>query len=304
MRHILVLYAPEDHEFARQVAVQIEQRGLVVWPVPDLTQLAPLPADTPQSHDDASHLLIVLSSRSRATAQSDAPPWQVHLGPSRNVFVVIQDGCPVPDALQDYPAVNFKGHFLMAIEEVVHLLNKTNAPTRPLTVENPPPVVKLDLLPATMPAERCWREDRLRINYSLPIILTGDDLELRLPAFLVAFNFELVKSSSKLVRARRNNRYPWFDPRRAEHTITVKRRSGGLRVYYRMTRMQVYYWFPAHYRVLDREAAALYRYLVTGKVEALRDPVDLQARLARVVSWGAILMFWIVVVTLAALVLT
>ncbi len=303
MRHILVLYAPEDHEFARQIAVQIEQRGLVVWPVPDPAQPFPLATESTSQLDDASHALVVLSGHAWGIDNSDTPPWQTTIGQVKHIFVIVQDGGPVPDALKAYPTVNFKGQFLMAVEEVVRLLNKTNAPTRQLTIEHPPPVVKHNLLPATMPAERCWREDRLRINYSLPIILTEDDLELRMPAFLVAFGFELVKSSSKQVRARRLNRYPWFDPRRAEHSITVRRRRGGLRVYYRMTRTQVYHWFPAHYRVLDREAAALYRYLVTSTLTDLREPIDLQARLARIVSWGAILLFLVVVVGLALLVI-
>ena len=303
MRHILVLYAPEDHEFARQIAVQIEQRGLVVRPVPDPAQRFPLPIESTPHLDDASHALVVLSSHAWGSDNGDAPSWKAILGQVKHIFVIVQDGSPVPDALKAYPVVNFKGQFLMAVEEVVRLLNKTNAPTRPLTVEHPPPVVKLDLLPTTMPAERCWREDRLRIIYSLPIILTEDDLELRMPAFLVAFGFELVKSSPKQVRARRLKRYPWFDPRRAEHTITVRRRRGGLRVYYRMTRTQVYHWFPAHYRVLDREAAALYRYLVTSTIADLREPIDLQARVARIVSWGAILLFLVFVIGLALLVI-
>ena len=36
MAHIMLLYALPDHKFARQLAVQLEQRGLVVWPVPEV----------------------------------------------------------------------------------------------------------------------------------------------------------------------------------------------------------------------------------------------------------------------------
>jgi len=207
--------------------------------------------------------------------------------------------------LQACRVVDFRGQFLLAIEELVKQLEKADAPTHPLTVEHPPPLLKPDLLPITLPSERCWREDRLRINYILPIILTPEELEVRLPAFLAQTQFELVKNTPKTIQARRLRGFSLFDPRRADHTLTVKRRKGSLDVYYRMTRTQVYYWFPGHYRVLDREAAALYRYLVTGKLTPdVLEPVAYQAKLARALSWGTIAAFFLIVFLLGYLILT
>jgi hypothetical protein len=207
--------------------------------------------------------------------------------------VILSEHTPIPDHLR-CTVVNFEGQFLVAFEELSNLLAKSHAPTRPLTVEHPPPVAKLGLLPIKFPSERCWREDRLRISYSLPIILTRDELEMRLPAFLVASGFQLTESTRKrLIAQRVNRKYALFDPRRAEHTLSVERRRGRLRVYYQMTRMQVYHWFPAHYLVMDREAAALYRYLATGSLADIFIPVSIQARRARLVSvfaWAALLL--------------
>ena len=301
MSHVLLQYAPEDHEFAHHLAVQLEQRGVVVWPVPDPT----LPAEEAEPPDDglaeASHVLVVLSSRSAAAGRE--PHWAEVPADGPQVIVVVCDACTVPDALAAYPAVNFEGQFLLGYEELVRLLRKAHAPTRPLTAEYALPVSKADLLPIRMPAERCWRDDRLRINYHLPIVLTAEELHTRIPPFFEQADFELSRVDDKLVRGQRLRRFALFDPRRAEHTITVRRKRGALRVYYRMTRLQAFYWFPAHYRVLDREAAALYRYLVTGVVEpGLFAPVDRQARLARLLSWGILVAFWLVLALLIYLV--
>ncbi|MEW6578349.1 MAG: toll/interleukin-1 receptor domain-containing protein [Chloroflexota bacterium] len=301
MPHILVHYAPPDHAFARHLAVQLEQRGMVIWPVPDPGRRSEEPpADGTSTLAEASHVLIVLSTASTA---SDAPPhWAPVLEGQAKVILVLYDQCVIPPALSGYPAVNFQGQFLLAFEELVRRLTKTGAPTRPLTIEHPPPVAKRDLLPLRMPAERCWREDRLRINYTLPIILTAGELQTRLPAFLAQVDFELDQVTVKQVRGRRRRRFRLFDPRRADHTITIKRRPGDLRVYYRMTRTQVYHWLPAHYRVLDREAAALYRYLATGQLDGLLEPVQRQARQAILISWSAIAAFWAVVLLLLYLI--
>lgn len=267
---------------------------MVVWPVPDSARPTIGPAqDEAAGLADASHVIVVLSA---ATSAPDGEPhWAPVLETDARVVVVTCDGCTVPEALDSYPVVDFEGQFLPGFEELVRRLKRSNAPARPLTIEHPPPVAKQDLLPLSLPAERCWREDRLRINYTLPMILTADELQTRLPAFLVQANFELERATNKQVRGRRLRRYRLFDPRRAEHTIAVKRRSGELAVSYRMARMQVFHWFPAHYHTLDREAAALYRYLVTGQIEGILKPVDQQARRAILVSWGAIVVFWVAI---------
>jgi hypothetical protein len=287
MSHILTLYAPPDQSFAKQLSVQLEQRGLVVWPVPDPLAAQPTP-NLDQGLPDASHILLILSPEAVELVETQAQITQA-LDHKRHTIVVVCRDCTIPDTLKPFPVVDFEGQFLLAVEELVRRLQKTDAPTRPLTVEHPPPVVKTGLMPIRLPAERCWREDRLRINYNLPIILAEDDLALRLPAFLAQTQFDLIRSTSKSLRARRKHKeFALFDPRRAQHTLSIKRRKGRLRVYYRMTRLQVYHWFPAHYRVLDREAAALFRYLATGTLDGILDPVHRQASRARRVSWAAI----------------
>jgi hypothetical protein len=303
MSHIFVLYEPQDQSFARQVAVQIEQRGLVVWPVPDPATAPPAQLPDPaQGLETASHVIGILSPT--AVASEDMRCQCQHaLDLGKHVIAAISQTCDIPAHLRPCPVVDFRGPFLLAVEELVKQLEKTDAPTPPLTVEHPPPLLKPDLLPITLPSERCWREDRLRINYILPIILSPEDLGVRLPAFLVKTQFELVKNTSKTLRARRLREFSLFDPRRADHTLTIKRRKGSLDVYYRMTRTQVYYWFPAHYRVLDREAAALYRYLVTGQLtNAVLGPVTHQAKLARALSWSTIVGFFLVLFLLGYLI--
>lgn len=301
MPHILVHYAPPDHAFARHLAVQLEQRGMVIRPVPDPGRRSEEPPlDDATALAEASHVLIVLSTASTAP---DAPPhWASVLEGQAKIILVLYDQCAIPPALSGYPAVHFQGQFLLAFEELVRRLIKAGAPTRPLTIEHPPPVAKRDLLPLRMPAERCWREDRLRINYTLPIILTADELQTRLPSFLAQADFELEQATAKQVRGRRLRRFRLFDPRRADHTITIKRRPDSLRVYYRMTRTQVYHWLPAHYRALDREAAALYRYLATGQLDGLLKPVQRQARRAVLMSWGVIVALCVVVLLLVYLI--
>ncbi|MCL4237882.1 MAG: TIR domain-containing protein [Anaerolineae bacterium] len=301
MPHILICYAPSDHAFARHLAVQLEQRGIVIWPVPDPGRRSEkMPADDASALAAASHVLIVLSTAS--TAPDASPHWTPALQGEAEIVLVLRDECAIPSELTGYPAVNFEGQFLLAFEELASRLITAGAPTRPLTVEHPPPVAKRDLLPLHMPAERCWREDRLRINYTLPIILTADELQTRLPAFLAQAEFELDEATSEEVRGRRRRHFPLFDPRRAEHIIIIRRYSGDLGISYRMARTQAYHWLPAHYHTLDREAAALYRYLATGHLDGLLGPVHRQARHAIFSSWGAIAAFWVVVLLLGYLI--
>jgi hypothetical protein len=296
MAHIMLLYALSDHKFARQLAVQLEQRGIVVWPVPEIPPDEDgLAADRRLGLADASHVLGILSPQSNADEPLQVEYRQA-LDQGKRTAAILCADTEVPLHLKSYPVVDFQGKFLIAFEELTDLLKKWHAPTRQLTVEHPPPVAKADLLPISFPSERCWREDRLRINYNLPIVLSREELELRLPAFLVACNFDLRESTKKrLIGRRQNKKYHWFDPRRAEHILVVHRRQGRLRVYYQMTRVQVYHWFPAHYRVLDRESAALYRYLVTGSLSGIFDPVTIQVRRAWAVSIGSILVFILLV---------
>jgi hypothetical protein len=304
MSHIFLLYALPDHNFAHQLAVQIEQRGLRVWPVPNTP---PTPDEQAQDRatalEGASHVLGILPTDADDLAQL-LPHCQRALELEKHVIAIQHSPVEIPDHLKQCRVVDFEGQFLMAFEELSQILKKTHAPTRPLTVEHPPPVTKPGLLPIKFPAERCWREDRLRINYSLPIILTEEELQARLPAYLVKAHFDLTQSTKKRLRGQRQNEhFPIFDPRRTLHTLTIRRKKGRAQVYYRMTRMQVYYWFPAHYRVLDREAASLYRYLATGKLDAsLFEPVNRQARLARALSWSVILIFWLVVALIGYLI--
>jgi hypothetical protein len=305
MSHIILLYALPDHQFARQLAVQLEQRGRVVWPVPEnVPAETELAASQAAGLADASHVLGILSEAAVASES-----WLINCQSAQTqakTLIFIQPAFAyVPAHLVEHPTVHFEGRFLRAFEELSDLLKKSRAPRRALTVEHPPPVANVDLLPIMFPSERCWREDRLRINYNLPIIVTSEELEMRLPAFLVASHLELVETTKKRLIARRlNKKYGLFDPRRAEHTLTVRRQPGRVRLYYQMTRMQVYHWFPAHYRALDREAAALYRYLATGSLADIFPPVDIQARRARAVSVMALVIFIVMMAALIYLILT
>lgn len=290
MAHILLEYTADDQSFARQLAVQLEQRGLRVFPVPD-PAFTPV-EDAPGIDDGLAGATHVLGIASPQAIQSPHLAERCHRARAQHkrVILVLRQAIELPDSLRDCPVVDFQGPFLFAVEELVKRLEKTGAPTRPLTVEHPPPVANPGLLPIMLPSERCWRDDRLRINYILPILLTQEEIELRLPAFLAEYGFEPVKNTKKGFQARRLRVYHLFDPRCAEHTLTLRRRKGSVQVAYRMTRIQVFHWLPAHYNVLDREAAALYRYLVTGRLTPdLRVPVDRQARRARVLSVSLIL---------------
>lgn len=304
MAHVFLLYVPEDHDFAHQLAVQLQQRGLVIWPVPDpnVAEAEPLP-DAEVGFAKASHYLGIISPESIA-AETLQAQCSAALDTGKPVIALMRHEVDLPAHLAQCAVVDFDEPFLLAVESLVKRLATVHAPTRQLTIEHPPPVSKPGLLPIALPSERCWRDDRLRINYSLPIILTPEELEMRIPAFFAQTRFELDKSTRKEMRGVRMREFKWFDPRRAHHTITIKRRRGGLRVYYRMTRVQVYHWFPAHYYTLNREAAALYRYLATSQLDAaLLEPVRRQARRARLLSWAAVWAFVLIPLAILALLL-
>ncbi|NLX08359.1 MAG: TIR domain-containing protein [Chloroflexi bacterium] len=302
MSHIVLTCAQAEQTFAQQLAVQLQQRGLIVWPVLDEADASSIPFDSEQALEGASHVLIILSPASMA---SDTLLEQCTraLSLNRPAILLVREPIPIPERLHGLPQVNFHGRFLLAIEELVELLRESGAPTRPLTIEHPPPVFKEQLLPATLPAERCWREDRLRVHYELPIILPDDELAIRLPAFWQVMDFEPLDSDPGQFRAQRRRRFGLFDPRRAEHTLTIVLEDGSLSAFYQMTRLQVYYWFPAHYQVLNREAAALYRYLATGTLAEIREPINRQARVAQVVVIAAIIIALLVITGLVLLLL-
>ncbi|NDJ75937.1 MAG: TIR domain-containing protein [Chloroflexi bacterium] len=295
MTHLFVHHTPQDAAFAEQLATQLHQRGLVVGlhPTPD-----PAGSDDPpmtSAFETASHLLIVLSAASAGSDEAHQA-WQ-RIG-QRPAFVILCATCDMPPELKRYPVVDFRDGFLLPVEALVRRLEKAHAPTHHETDAHLSPVARPELLPVMLPAERCWREDRLRINYRLPMVVARDELAARLPVFMAQTGFELEEQAGKEHIARRTQRYPRFDPRRVEHTLTVRRRRGTLQVRYQMARSQVRNWFAAHYHVLDREAAALYRFLAQGDLapdglhDAL-DPVEQQARLARALSWtvaGSILL--------------
>ena len=303
MPHILLVYSPSDSSFARQLGLHIDQRGFVVWPVPDALDQASSPeADIEGVLTDASHVLCVLPVEGPALGGPLSVCRQV-LNQGGQVVMIRRDDTTLPDDVDTRPTVDFRQPFLVAIEELIDLLRRLGAPTHPLTVEHPPPVVKSRLLPSVLPSERCWREDRVRINYVLPIIMPTQELAVRMPAFLAKTGFKLVDSSTDHISAQRAQPYALFDPRRAQHTLTITLGAGDLLAYYKMTRTQVYHWLPAHYHVLDREAAALYRYLSTGKLDdRLLEPVRRQAQRARALSWGALAAFVLVLTVLTILI--
>jgi hypothetical protein len=283
--HIYLSFAPEDRLFARQLGIQLQQRGLVVWRILDTAQLGGVPRDEAAALEAASHVLTILSPHSTALPDT-LRDWGRALGMQKHVIVVIHETCDIPEVLQPLPRVDFRGRFLLAVEDLVQTLQSTGAPTRPLTVEYPPPVSNADLLPNTLPSERCWREDRLRVNYTLPMILPPGELEARTARFFEIAKFDLADAGPRIVQARRVRGYNLFDPRRADQTLIVEQLEGLVMVRYHMTRTQVYYWFPVHYHVLDREAAALYRFLATDDpgLDAM-DIANAQAERAQALSW-------------------
>ncbi|MBN1203031.1 MAG: TIR domain-containing protein [Anaerolineae bacterium] len=305
MAHISLSYAPQDGIFAGQLAVQLQQRGLLIRPVPDPT--APADRQTVCSRElfeSASHVLLILSPAALESADL-LDNWGRATARGQHIVVILYESCDLPAQLIDLSLVDFRRQFLMAVENLVQALKQAGAPTRPLTVEFPPPVTKLNLLPSTLPAERCWRDDRLQIKYNLPMILAIGDLQDRLPSFLEQTGFEFIECTPAYLRAQRLRRFALFDPRRADHTLTIEPLTGGLLACYQMTRSQVYHWFPAHYRVLDCEAAALYRFLVIEDHDTgMLIPVQRQVRNALAVSWGAFLVIGLLVLVSVYLILT
>jgi hypothetical protein len=289
MAHIFLSHAYHDHAFAEQLAIQLQQRGFVVQPVPSVDiGTPPKPAGTGRLLETATHVVIILSPQ--ATVSDDVlREWDRILERGPQIILVLYQPIEIPERLQSYPVVDFRGTFLLGVEDLVERLKRASAPTRQLTIEHPPPVVKIGLLPHILPPERCLREDRIRINYTLPMIMPGEELAHRMPGFYAATGFQLFESGHSSLKARRIYQYRLFDPRRADQILTVETIEGGLRAYYQMTRMQVLYWFPAQYRTLDREAAALYRYLATGSLDNSLDSVEQQARLAQAVSWTVLI---------------
>lgn len=289
MAHIFLSHAHHDHAFAEQLAIQLQQRGFVVRPIPSADSPAESRSNETNLLETATHILVILSAQ--ATASDDVlREWERVLELGQQIILVLYQTSDIPERLLPYPVVDIRGTFLLGVEDLVERLKRSAAPTRQLTVELPPPVVKVGLLPHVLPPERCLREDRIRINYTLPMIMPEYELAIRMPGFYAATGFQLVEGRHASFKARRIYSYPLFDPRRAEQTLTVETTEGALRAYYQMTRMQVYTWLPAQYRTLDREAAALYRYLATGSLNNSLDAVNQQARLAQAVSWTALLM--------------
>ncbi len=302
--HIFLSHAPQDAPFARQLGVQLQQRGLIVWRALEAVRPdAEPPPDAGAALEAASHVITILSPE--ATAAPDLlRDWGRALGMRKHVIVVIHETCDIPKLLQPLPRVDFRGRFLLAVEDLVQHLKATGAPMRPLTIEYPPPVVKPDLLPGSLPSERCWREDRIQINYVLPMILPIEELTSRAADFFKVARFELIDTGPHGLRAQRIQMFNLFDPRRAEQTLVIDALEGLLMVRYQMTRTQVYYWLPAHYRVFDRESAALYRVLATGTVEAnALESVDVQAERAQALSWLLLAGILLVLIGVVALLL-
>jgi hypothetical protein len=289
MAHIFLSHAHHDRVFAEQLAIQLQQRGFIVRPVPS--------ADAPDQagsadHENllqtATHVLIILSAEA-VTSDDILREWEQVIAHGPQIILALYQTSEIPEPLQPFPVVDLRGTFLLGVEDLVERLKRASAPTRQLTIEHPPPVVKGGLLPHILPPERCLREDRVRINYTLPMIMPGEELAIRMPGFYTATGFQLVESGHSSFKARRIYHYPPFDPRRAEQTLTVEIIEGALRAYYQMTRMRVYTWLPAQYRTLDREAAALYRYLATGSLDHSLESIDKQARIAQAVSWTVLI---------------
>lgn len=302
MSHIVVVSCPEDATFASQLIVQLQQRGLVVAPVPDPSDPNDtLPPADEQMLEGASHVVLLVSPESVNSAETVAL-WERALSSSGKTVIAAQHQIgALPAALQGVQLVDFRQPFLLAVEELVQQLKASGAPLRPLTYEHP--MFKQDLLPSWLPSERCWRDDRLRVHYVLPMVLDESELSEMLPAFFSAAGFTSRPGDPSGLSGQRGKTYPWFDPRRAQQTLTVMPYEGAVLARYQMTRMAVQFWFPAHYHTLDREAAALFRYLATGTLDDALEPVDTQARIARMLSWLSVVLVILILLTLTYLVL-
>ncbi|NLE52828.1 MAG: hypothetical protein GX613_15630 [Chloroflexi bacterium] len=301
MSHIFVVFCPEDALFATQLIVQLQQRGLVVEPGPDPSDpRGVVPRSDTSLADNASHFVLLVSPA--AVVSPDLTDlWQRALNAEKTVIAAQHEISALPPALVNIPRIDFRQPFLLAVEELVQQLKASGAPQRPLTYEHP--MFKPDLLPSWLPSERCWRDDRLRINYVLPMVLDESELNEMLPAFFTATGFSPRAGVASGVSGERAKNFAWFDPRRAQQSLTVMPYEGALLARYQMSRTAVTLWFPAHYHTLDREAAALFRYLATGTLGSMLEPVTSQARIARMLSWLTVVLVILILITLSYLVL-
>lgn len=301
--HICVSHAQQDTIFANQLAIQLQQRGLVVRPLPDPLALGHIDrAAADLAARLATHILVVLSPNA-LMSDDETNCWKRALRDNKYVIGILYQTCEVPAELQALPLIDFRGKFLLAVEDLVDLLKRQGAPTRQLTHEHP--IVNPLLLPSMLPSERCRREDRVRVNYTLPVIFSPRELEHMLPEFFRQTGFERIDAESPAIRARRTARYGLFDPRRADQILIIEPRSGELRVIYQTTRVQVMLWLPAHYHLLDYEAGALYRYLATegDTITHALQLVHKRARIAQWFSWITLLLIVLFLGTFFALLL-
>lgn len=301
MSHIFVVFCPEDARFATQLIVQLQQRGLMVEPGPDPSDPrgAVLPPDSALV-DDASHFVLLVSPAAEASADSQVL-WARALDTQKPVIAAQHEIGALPPALEGVPLIDFRQPFLLAVEALVQHLKASGAPQRPPTYERP--MFKPDLLPSWLPPERCWRDDRLRVHYLLPIVLDEDELHKLLPTFFAAAGFTPRPDAPSGMSGQRAGGFRWFDPRRAPQSLTVLPHEGALLARYQMARSAATFWFPAHYHTLDREAAALFRYLATGTLDDALRPVIVQARIARMLSWLSVVLLILIMITLGYLVL-
>lgn len=301
MSHIGVVFCPEDATFAAQLIVQLQQRGLVVQPVPDPSDpRGVLPPVDAAVLEGASHVVLLVSPASANSSETVAL-WERALSGGKKVIAAQHQISALPPALEGVRPVDFRQPFLLAVEELVQQLKVSGAPVRQLTYEHP--MFKPDLLPSWLPSERCWRDDRLRVHYVMPIVLGEDELSEMLPAFFTAAGFVPQPGDPSGLIGQRAGGFRWFDPRRAHQSLTVMPYEGALLARYQMTRMSVQFWFPAHYHTLDREAAALFRCVATGALDDALEPVNSQARIARLLSWLSVVLVILIVLTLGYLVL-
>jgi hypothetical protein len=294
MPHICLSYIPLNARFAHQLSIQLQQRGLSVHPVPD-PMLTKSGGPSQEALDAASMILVILSVQA-ADEPNELPGWeQIVLKSDRPLIAVLYETCEIPDPVREIPLVDFREPpFLLAVEKLVQLLKSLGAPTRQLTVDHP--IFKTDLLPSSLPSERCRRDVWLRIRYEVPMVLAPDSLASQMPGFFAQTGFQQLPNDGIVVRAQRLRTFKWFDPRRAEHTLVIEPREGELRATYQMIRSQALWWLPVHYRALDREAAALYRYLATGQVGDTLDAVDRQAGTAVSTSWTIVVLILLALV--------
>src|SRR4030067_1078754 len=109
MAHLVFLHTRQDTLFASQLAIQLQQRGLIVRPLPD--QLIPekdQSAEARKELDSATHVLAVFSVEAAASEEMRRDCEHV-LDLEKHLIVILHQTCDLPERLASCPVVDFRG---------------------------------------------------------------------------------------------------------------------------------------------------------------------------------------------------